>query len=72
MNTQLDPNNADTQLAKLIEAGFTAKEIQSYINQLAYRQQYNARPEVKEKRSLYNKRRNDRFAEMKSLLKGGR
>lgn len=44
------------------------KEIQQAIRQLAYRKEYNKRPEVVEKRKLYMKKRGERIKEALKLM----
>lgn len=59
----------EQQFQNLVDAGFTAEEIRRFIAQQTYRHNYNLRPEVKAKRAAYNRARNQRMSELKSLLK---
>lgn len=54
--------------AFLKENNFTLAEYESMQKQLAYRAEYNARPEVREKRRAYTAKRNARMRILKSLL----
>lgn len=51
------------------ELGFTEKEVNSLVKTLAYRKEYNARPEVKERRKAYAAARNARLSMLAKLLK---
>ena len=55
---------------QLVAAGFTEKEVNTFLHQEAYRKEYNARPEVKEKRKAYSKTRNERYKMLRELVKG--
>jgi hypothetical protein len=57
------------QYDMLVKMGYTPKQIESYINNLEYRREYNDRPEVKAKRTQYNKDRYARMKEMSKLLR---
>ena len=58
----------DDVVEKLTGEGYTLKEVESLLNQLAYRKEYNSRPEVQAKRKLYNQKRNLKMKIMKNLL----
>lgn len=49
--------------------GFSQKEVEQAVKQLAYRKMYNQRPDVVEKRKKYMKERNERIKEGLKILK---
>lgn len=54
---------------QLVQAGFSEKEIASYLHTLEYRKLYNSRPEVIARRKEYTSKRNERMKVLRSLLK---
>jgi len=65
-NTTSFPTEA---FRKMLDAGFTVKEIERLHAQIEYRRDYNQRPDVKAKRAAYNQVRNERMKALKALLK---
>lgn len=59
----------DEQFSHLLSEGFTVKEIERCDAQIQYRKEYNQRPEVKQKRALYNQQRYERMKQLRRLLK---
>lgn len=51
------------------ELGVPEKQVESHINQLAYRIEYNQRPEVKATRREYNRKRAAEMKVFRQLLK---
>lgn len=51
--------------------GVTLEQVDRMLGTLAYRREYNSRPEVQEKRKLYAKTRNAKLSQLSALLKGG-
>ena len=60
---------SDDVFRKMIDEGFTVKDIEALYSRLEYRKQYNQRPEVRAARADYNRRRNEKFKLMATLLK---
>lgn len=50
--------------------GVTLEQVEKMLGTLAYRKTYNSRPDVKEKRKVYSKTRNQRLSQLSQLLKG--
>lgn len=46
------------------------KAIETYLNKKEYREEYNSRPEVKDKRRAYNRARNEKAKLGRQLLQG--
>jgi len=62
---------SDEKFVKLVNAGFKVSEIERWYAQVAYRHEYNLRPDVQAKRKAYNQVRNQRISMLNKLLKGG-
>jgi len=62
-------NLSQKQINALIERGFTLKEIQQAQYNELYRQEYNNRPEVKQKRREYNARKYARTKLIREIAK---
>lgn len=60
---------SDEKFTQLVEAGFSIQEVERWYAQIEYRKEYNARPEVREKRKQYTKTRYERMKQLSSLLK---
>ena len=60
---------SDEKFRQLIDLGFTVKEIERCFSQEEYRRTYNQRPDVREKRRLYNQKRNERLSQIRQLLR---
>lgn len=61
-------NFTNEQFSKLLDKGFTVKEIERFHAQEEYRKEYNQRPEVKEARKEYNRKRNEQLRVMRQLI----
>jgi hypothetical protein len=57
-----------TTLELATQNGFTAKDLQTLTNQLAYRKMYNARPDVVARRKAYTAKRNAKMTALKQIL----
>jgi DNA-binding transcriptional MerR regulator len=64
-------NLNDEEFKRLRDAGFSVKEIENFYAALAYRKEYNSRPDVKEKRKQYSAQRYNRTKMLREILKGG-
>jgi len=58
---------SNAELAKKL--GCDVEQVEKMINVLAYRKEYNSRPDVVEKRRVYTKQRNARLSQLSALLK---
>jgi hypothetical protein len=59
----------DDVFRRLVDAGFTVREIERAAAAELYRLEYNSRPDVKAKRAVYNAKRAERMKQLKALLK---
>jgi len=55
-----------TGLAERLQV--TEVELQAFVNQIRYRKQYNAKPEVRVKRREYNKARGERMKQVREAV----
>lgn len=60
---------SDEVFRKMIDSGYTVQDIERFYAQLEYRRVYNLRPEVRERRRIYNQQRAAKMSAMRSLLK---
>jgi hypothetical protein len=61
---------SNEKFSKMLDAGFTVKEIEKAWSDEEYRREYNQRPEVKAKRAAYNAKRWQRTKEIRAISRG--